>query len=354
MGLKKYDAEAIKAQEQAELEAKKALEAEQSEEETEEVEPEEEVQETGEVAELSEFEKNVNETVKAKREGYKQYIKKQRWMNRLATFIVLLSTAGGMAFVLLQEKLPKGVGIGCGFALIVVGFIATFIISKILKDKRLEQALNYVDVLYQETNKYIFSNTEFTNLNCQPRYQVESELFTDARLYKNIRGTRSRNYATVDYKGHTIQAADLAGNILIKNRTSPMFLGKWYDYASSYDKEDGVILFQLKGKELSRPIDNVDDLKLVDGNKKYNIYSNDENWRKVINDKVLHELTTFRIDSTLIDVLVSIRKGKVSIGIDYSDAFMDVPVESEYNFENTRRAKRDFEKVLKIFDLLNK
>ena len=353
MGLKKYDAEAQKALEEKELEAKKALGNEDSE--AEEVDSEETTEEVEDAkTELSEFEASVNEKASAARKTYKEYINKQKWWNRLATLLMLLISIGGLVLLFMADKLPNGVGVGCGFALMVLGFIVTFVASKILKDKRLVQANKYIDVLYEETNKYIFSNTEFKDIQTEARHNVDSTLFTDARFYKGIKGTRSRNYVSLMYKDHQLQAADLAGNILVKNKTSPMFLGKYYDYTSSYDNPEGRILFQLKGKELSRPIDDVDDLKLVDGNKKYNIYSNDENWRKVLNEKVLHELTSFRIDSTLIDVIVSIRAGKVSLGIDYADAFLDIPVDSEISFENIRRAKKDFDKVVKIFDLLNK
>ena len=66
------------------------------------------------------------------------------------------------------------------------------------------------------------------------------------------------------------------------------------------------------------------------------------------------ELLRFKVDKTLIDVIVSIRHGKVSLGIDYSDEFMNIPVESAFDFKNTKRTKKDFERVLKVFDLINK
>ena len=65
-------------------------------------------------------------------------------------------------------------------------------------------------------------------------------------------------------------------------------------------------------------------------------------------------LQGFRIDETLIDVILCIKEGKVSIGIDYSDEFINIPVESEFKINNIKRAKLDLERVLKIFDLLNK
>ena len=69
--------------------------------------------------------------------------------------------------------------------------------------------------------------------------------------------------------------ADLAANILVKNRLSPMFLGKFYDYTSSYSKEGKRIIMQIKGGQLSRPVDDIDDLKLVESTDAYLIYTNE-------------------------------------------------------------------------------
>lgn len=69
---------------------------------------------------------------------------------------------------------------------------------------------------------------------------------------------------------------------------------------------------------------------------------------KILTDRILSLLNSFKIDDQLIDVIVSIKKGVVILGIDYSDEFMNIPVESEYNVKNTLRVKKDFERVKKI------
>ena len=172
----------------------------------------------------------------------------------------------------------------------------------------------------------------------------------DARFYKNLKNTRSRNLVSVQYKGKLLVSADLAGNIVVKNRLSPMFLGKFYDYENSYNQEGKRIIMQIKGGELSRPIDDVDDLKLVEGNDTYAIYTNDDEWRKVLKQDVIRDICKLEIDKTLIDVIISIRPGKTSIGIDYIDDFMNIPVEHEFDFNLVRRTEADLKKVLTIFD----
>ena len=129
-----------------------------------------------------------------------------------------------------------------------------------------------------------------------------------------------------------------------------MFLGKFYDYENSYNKEGKRIIMQIKGGELSRPIDDVEDLKLVEGNDTYAIYTNDDEWRKVLKQDVIKTICKLQIDKTLIDVIVSIRPGKTSVGIDYVDEFMNIPVDHEFDFNLVRRTEKDFEKVLAIFD----
>ena len=61
----------------------------------------------------------------------------------------------------------------------------------------------------------------------------------------------------------------------------------------------------------------------------------------------------FRIDKTLIDVVISITDEYITIGIDYADDFISIPVESETNVQTLRRTKKDLELVTEIFDFVN-
>ena len=112
-----------------------------------------------------------------------------------------------------------------------------------------------------------------------------------------------------------------------------MFLGKIYDYPNTYANEGKRIIVQVKGGELSRPVDDIDDLQLVDGTKTYAVYTNDENYKKVLSQKVLDQILKLKVDKTLIDVIVSIR-----------------PVQSKFDFNNVKRQESDLNKVLNILD----
>ena len=75
--------------------------------------------------------------------------------------------------------------------------------------------------------------------------------------------------------------------------------------------------------------------------------------KKIFNAKVLSTCMAFRIDKTLIDVVISITNEYITIGIDYADDFISIPVESETNVQTLRRTKKDLELVTEIFDFVN-
>lgn len=348
MGLRKYDKEAEILKKESELKAK--------EEETNKLNTiiEENSKEEEELKNFpaDEKQKAVEETIEKARTEYSNYAKKQKRLNTIASVCVLVVLVGALILMMTLSKTVKWISY-VSIGIMIAALIVTFSLTKVIKKKMSTKAEEYIDVLYKQIDSYLYIKDDFKDAEFKPQSQMKDELFIDAGFYKNIKGTKSRNLVSVMYKDKLLGISDLAGNILIKNRLSPMFLGKYYDYSSKYDKDDKRILMQIKGGELSRPIDNIDDLKLVEGNDRYVIYTNDDEWRKTLTSSVIKDITALKVDKTLIDVIVSIRKGKLNIGIDYVDEFMNIPVESKFDVNKLKREELDLNKVLKVLDDLN-
>lgn len=348
MGLRKYDKKAEILKKESELKAK--------EEETNKLNTiiEENSKEEEELKNLpaDEKQKAVEETIEKARTEYSNYAKKQKRLNTIASVCVLVVLVGALVLMMTLSKTVKWISY-VSIGIMIAALIVTFSLTKVIKKKMSAKAEEYIDVLYKQMDSYLYIKDDFKDAEFKPQSQMKDELFIDAGFYKNIKGTKSRNLVSVMYKDKLLGISDLAGNILIKNRLSPMFLGKYYDYSSKYDKDDKRILMQIKGGELSRPVDNIDDLKLVEGNDRYVIYTNDEEWRKTLTSSVIKDITALKVDKTLIDVIVSIRKGKLNIGIDYVDEFMNIPVESKFDVNKLKREELDLNKVLKVLDDLN-
>lgn len=348
MGLRKYDKEAEILKKESELKAK--------EEETKKLNTiiEENSKEEEELKNLpaDEKQKAVEETIEKARIDYANYAKKQKRLNTIASVCVLIVLVGALILMMTLSKTVKWISY-VSIGIMIAALIVTFSLTKVIKKKMSAKAEEYIDILYKQMDSYLYIKDDFKDAEFKPQSQMKDELFIDAGFYKNIKGTKSRNLVSVMYKDKLLGISDLAGNILIKNRLSPMFLGKYYDYSSKYDKDDKRILMQIKGGELSRPIDNVDDLKLVEENDRYVIYTNDDEWRKTLTSSVIKDITALKVDKTLIDVIISIRKGKLNIGIDYVDEFMNIPVESKFDVNKLKREELDLNKVLKVLDDLN-
>jgi len=345
MGLKKYDKEAAEAQ--LKLEEEKKVEetnAIQEDIEANEAEFQEILKQ-----ELSEDQNAIKERIEAARAEYNVKNKKQKRISTLISICVLVLLVAALVLMLTLSSTWQPI-VYVSLGVMILGLAASFAATKIFKTRLTNEAQIYVATLYNEINNYVFRSEEFSNLEIKPNAEMKDELFIDAKFYKDLRGTRSRNLISVTYNGENLGIADLAATVLVKGKTAPMFLGKYYDYENTYSKEGKRILMQVKGGELSRPIDDIEDLPYGENHKKYVIYSNDEDWNKVLTPKTIKDILELKVDKTLIDVIVSIRPGKTNIGIDYMDEFMNIPVENPLDFANVIRTEKDLEKVLKVLD----
>ncbi len=354
MGFKKYD-ESVASEVKKEEETKEIEEEKNNEEEINSVidsnalleEEENKKEVTSDQAELT---KNINEA----RSKYWSYNKKVKRINYIVTGVSTVLMVGCFVLTLVfQSKYSWMLYVALGA--FVLALIAMVTATKVNKNKLQGKANEYINELFTLSAKYLYRDEKFTKVNYLSANQLDDQVFINAHFYKNIKNTRSRNYVEAEYDGKVLTSVDVAGNILVKNRMSPMFLGRMYIYPNNY-QGDKVIIAQLKGGQLSKPLDDIEELKLVDGgtNSSFVVYTNDDNYKKVFNSKVLTTLKKFRIDKTLIDVIVSIRAGYTTIGIDYCDDFLNIPVESDFNINTLRRSEKDLDLVLEMVDEINK
>jgi len=355
MGLKKYSEEEAKKVEEAEIEAQKQEAKEApiaSDEDVLSVIEENQKEEDALNAQpLEASEEEVCKVIEKGRQAYYSEQKKVRRINTISSVgLLAVLIAAFVLMIVFNGKEEYAYITYIGLGVMIVCLIGAFVFSKITKKRLTVAADAYLDLLCKTINGYLFSGENFSDLTAEATRQLDKELFLDARIYKDLKGTKSRNTVSVKYKGKLLQSAELAASIQIKNRLSPMFLGRFYDYENTYDKNGCRILMQIKGGNLSRPVDDLDGIELVENNKNYIVYTNDKEWKKVLSAKTISKITALKIDKTLIDVIVSIRPGKTCIGIDYSDEFMSIFIDKEFDFNTVKRCQRDLAKVLTILD----
>ncbi len=294
---------------------------------------------------------NLENDINEKRKEYKVYADKQRKINIAITTAISVVLLGAFICMMVFGKTYDWVLYVCLGVMILV-LAGTYLSSNMMKKKLMAQSEVYIDYLYEKTGHYVYDGEEVKNLVITPKGSLDDKWFHDAHFYKDIVNTKGRNFAHFEYKGVEVDTCDLAANMKIKGKLSPKFLGRYYSFKANNKTDGKVTVFQLKGGKLSIPLDDIDDLKLIEGNDKYCIYSNDPNAKKVLNSKVIKELQKFKVVDPLIDVIFSVKDNLISLGIDYADEYLNIPVDSDFTIKNTKIAKQDFKKVVNVLEAL--
>ena len=295
-------------------------------------------------------EKKLVEDVNVKRLDYKKYADKQKKINYIITgFVCIVLIA---VFVLMMIFTTTNWVLYVGVGVMGVVLLATYISSKMMRKNLLAQAEVYIGYLYTTVAKYVYGDFKSEDFVSTPKGSLEDKYFVDAHFYKDLKGTKSRNFVHFKLDGVEYDSCDLAANHVVKGKLSPKFLGRFYSIKAPLKTNGKVTLFQLKGGKLSIPVDDIETLKLVEGNTTYAIYSDDENYKSIFTDRLLKALISFGTTSPHIDLIFSVKDNLVSLGIDYEDEYLNIPVDNEFQIKNSRLAKNDFSKVRKIVDIL--
>ena len=314
---------------------------------------EENVEEIEEVPLIDDLDaKNIIDAINKEKEEFVKVQKKWRIIGLVGTgvFLVLMIVGFILCTTFVKDTNYQWVSY-IGVGLIVIGFAISIALSKLQKSKVSAAATKYADFYYEKKAELVFNIPGISNVEASGKCD-NKESFINAKFYKDIKTVRSRFGVKFKYNKKDCEISETAGCILIKNRTSPKFLGKFFVCPIKYEKPT-TILFQLKGKELSQPIDNIDNLELKEGNDKYVIYSNDDEYNDVLNSKVIGLLKGFKIKDPIIDVILSIHENELSIGIDYVDEYMNAPIDKDLDLARISKEKLDIEKLLAIVKEFN-
>ncbi len=296
--------------------------------------------------------KNIVNAINEQKNEFVQIQKKWRIIGLVGTgvFLILMIAGFILCTTFVKDSNNQWVSF-VGVGLIVVGFAISIALSKIQKSKVGAAATKYADFYYEKKAELVFNIPGISNVEASGKFE-NKESFINAKFYKDIKTVRSRFGVNFKYNKKDCAISETAGCVLIKNRTSPKFLGKFFVCPIKYEKPT-TILFQLKGKELSQPVDNIQNLELKEGNDKYVIYSNDDDYNEYLTPKVIGLIKAFKIKDPVIDVIVSIHENELSIGIDYIDEYMNAPIDKDLDLERVSKEKLDIERLLAIVKEFN-
>ena len=288
-------------------------------------------------------------------EERKVFLSKYKKQNSLKWVVSLLALA---AVITIWIVIPNVAGKESWSMPVMISSIVGILALLLLYTFWIRRSLNtkmraYFQVFYEESNKFVFDQEGFANVEAQSPDKISKEQFTDSELYKDIIEVGSRGLTAFEYNGVPAMVCDCAGQIKTEKRIAPAFVGKYLFAASNYDGDDPIIVY-IKGDKRSLPPTNVEDKKAVHDDNKYIVWSNNSKWESVVNTPFKKLISQVKLSNDLVDLAISITKGRMFIAMGYDDPLMVLPLEKPYNPNPVKTYKKDIAVIAKFIELLNK
>lgn len=211
----------------------------------------------------------------------------------------------------------------------------------------------YFNLFYACTNEFVFDNNGFNEAKLQEPGKIDLDRFNECHLYKDVIEVGSRGLTEFVYNKIPMTVVDCAGNVKGEKRIYPVFVGKYLCGPAKYDGADLVIIY-LKGNDRALPPTNLEGIKKVVEDEKYDIYSNSKNWKKVLSDSTLKVISSLKTNNLLVDVAINVEAGKTHVMLGYDDPLMVLPLQTTFNSAPIEQYKKELAIACKVVEALNK
>ena len=317
-------------------------------EKVEEVEPVEEVTSEPEVITYSsKYLQGIEDARKVFLRVY-QTQNRFKWVVTAVSLILII-----FAFIFFPNMVP-GTGGMVGMVAIGVGAVLLTLVYSIYTRKAMDRKLQaYFLNYYNCVNSFVFDTKDFENIGAQFPGKIQIEAFTDNCLFKNVDNVGSRGLTEFEYKGTPIAVCDAAAQTKADRRVLPVFVGKYLYAAAEYNFDDPLYVY-FKGDKRALPPTNLEGVKSVLENDKYIVYSNNKDWKKVVNNDVKKIFDKVKMNKYLVDLSISLQKGRIFVCMGYDDPLMVLPLQNEFDPKPNEQFKKDVYNVLDLIKEFNK
>lgn len=286
-------------------------------------------------------------------EARKEFLKVYRTQNTIK-WIVSFIAIGAIIFGCI---VVPNLGLGNAGLIIMIVTLVTALAATILYTVFARKYINkkmhaYFDYFYENTNNYVFGSS-VKDIKMPFPGKIQDEAFLDNNLYKDVVSVGSRGLTEFVYEDVPVAVADCAGQVRKEKRLYPCFVGK-YVYAASNYKYDEPLYIYFKGDKRALAPTNLEGVKDVLEDKKMIVYSNNKDWKKVLTADVKKILSSISMNKELVDLAVSLQKGRIFVCMGYDDPLMVLPLQNQFDPKPTELYKKDIAKVLKLVKELNK
>ena len=293
------------------------------------------------------------EEIELERQKFFKTFRIQNTLKWIITVICISAIVVGCIVVpnLIQDNDNLKTGLMLGICVLALG--GTFGYSVFTKRSMNIKMRKYFNFYYKKVNENAFNQEGFSDVVLQEPGKIDIDLFRDINLYKDVVDVGSRGLTEFNYHDIPMRIVDCAGNIKDDKRMRPVFVGKMLHCATAYLGEQMIAIY-FKGNEKALPPTNVTELKIIEDNAKYIIYSNSAEAKKVLKPEIKKMLNEIEMNKYLIDLAISMHDGKIFVCFGYDDPLMILPMQNQFNPKPNEQFKKDLGQVIKVVEALNK
>ncbi len=251
----------------------------------------------------------------------------------------------------------KDYGIWICLGSVVFLLVLIYLYNSLSKKHLIKKATEYIKVYYNLTNEQIFDDKEhFSDISVDTNGIVDKEIIATSRIYKNVENIGARNLITFKYnniksnKVLDFTLSDVGLQRRGEKRMQSVFVGKIY-YIKHNLQLPGRALLQCKSEsDLVYKINDVDDLESILESNKTVLFSNLNKIKAIFTASIINKIESFKYDNSLLDVVISISKDYIFIGLDYNDDIMSnaSSLDKGINYDIIERLKEENLKAVEI------
>ncbi|MBQ0008826.1 MAG: hypothetical protein KBS97_00880 [Firmicutes bacterium] len=274
-----------------------------------------------------------------------------KWVAALICIAAIIFGFAGIPNIVPKEnaKLAQGLSLGICIAAAAIMIIYSVITKRMMNTKMRK----YFNFYYKKVNENAFNQEGFSDVVLQEPGKIDVDFFRETNLYKDIVDVGSRGLTEFTYHDIPMRIVDCAGNVKSDKRMRPVFVGKLLHCAGAYLGEQSIVIY-FKGNDRALPPTNVNELKVIEDNTKYIIYSNSADAKKVIKPAIKKMLDGIEMNKYLIDLAISLHDGKIFVCFGYDDPLMILPMQNQFDPKPNEQFKKDLGQVIKLVEALNK
>ncbi|MCQ2794879.1 MAG: hypothetical protein MJ214_01550 [Bacilli bacterium] len=252
------------------------------------------------------------------------------------------------AYLMQQDAQALKVTGYCMIGVSILIIVVYYLIAKKFNNKKMNI---YLKRYYGDINAYIFK--DFKDVHGDINGKIENNEFNNSLLYKNVSTIGSRNIVNFKVNNLDCKMCDCAAQMSTIKKLEPLFIGKYLIAPNTYDGDQQIVIY-LTGNSRALPPNNVDHLTKVVNTRKMIIYTENKKYESVVNAKARQAISELVTNNVLVDVSISITKGKTYFCLGYDDCLMVLPLQEKFNPLPVYKFKKDMEIIANLITLLNK